>query len=318
VDVSVVVPSSGVPPTLDALLSALSAQTLPRDRFEVLLVEKGASGDRRTFDELAQRWEGPGLRLLWGPKDGGPGAQRNRGAAEARGELIAFTDADCEPDPGWLEAGLDAARRGAEVVQGPTLPPEGADIPPFAHHHALESETCLYEACNMFYKRSLLERLGGFSTSYFSRVREPFGEDTELGWRAQRAGARFQFEPKAVVRHAVTPRTAGQLVLYQWRGRAFPLLVRDVPELRRAFLHRRYFLSRRSERFAAAIAGLALARRIPLAAALALPYARLVLADARRTRRRGRVRHVSLALASDAVLLAGLVWGSARWRRPVL
>jgi len=318
--VSVVVPSWGAPGTLSGLLCALREQTLPRRRYELLIVEAGVGDGMRRLQELTRGWDGPALRLLLGPLPGGPGARRNRGAAEARGALLAFTDADCAPDPGWLEAGLSAARSGAQIIQGATLPPEGEAVSPLHHHHSLTRETGLHETCNMFYDRALFERLGGFTTRYFDRYLVPFGEDVELGWRARRTGAQFRFEPRAVVRHAVTRRSASEQLRYMWQGRGFPLLVRDVPELRDAFFYRRVFLSRRTAGVAAAAAGLLLARRVPAAAALAVPYVRRLATDRplRAAGRDARLRHVGVRLASDCTLLAGLLWGSARWRRLVL
>ncbi len=317
VDISVVVPSWGAPPTVGALLSALRAQTLPTDRWEILIVDAGADGGMRMLERLRESWDGAALRLLRGPLAGGPAVRRNHGAANARGALLAFTDTDCEPTPSWLAAGAAAA---GEMVQGRTLPPEGADLPPLAHFHSIEADSALYEACNMFYERRLFERLGGFPTRYFPRLLEPFGEDTELGWRARRAGARFCFEPDAVVRHAVVPRRVGAHLRYMWRGRGFPLLVKHAPELRTSFLHRRLFLSRRTARFDAAVAGVLLARRWPAAALLAAPYLHALAATAgpEGAGPAGRVRQVGLAAASDAVLGAGLAYGSVRFGEPVL
>jgi glycosyltransferase involved in cell wall biosynthesis len=314
-EVSVVVPSWGAPPTLPALLAGLNRQTLAPGRFEILIVDAGADGGMRRLEELTRGWDGAALRLVRGPLPGGPAARRNRGAAEARGALLAFTDADCAADPGWLEAGLHAAAEGAQLVQGATLAPEGAEISPFDHHQVLLRETGLFESCNVFYESGLFERLGGFPTRYFRRYLAPFGEDAELGWRARRVGARFRFDARAVVRHAVTPRGARAQLRYMWLARAFPQLVREVPELRDAFLYRRWFLSRRSATFAAAAAGLALSRRVPPAAALALPYARTLAGE---LPSEGPVRYAALRAASDATLLAALLSGSARWRSLVL
>lgn len=317
VDVSVIVPSWGAPPSVAALLTALRAQTLPADRWEILIVDAGADGGMRMLERLRERWDGAPLRLLRGPLAGGPAVRRNYGAANARGALLAFTDSDCEPTPSWLEAGTAAD---GEMVQGRTLPPEGAELTPLAHFHSIEADSALYEACNMFYERRLFERLGGFPTRYFPRLLEPFGEDTELGWSARRAGARFRFEPDAVVRHAVVPRRVGAHLRYVWRGRGFPLLVKNAPELRTSFLYRRLFLSRRTASFDAAVVGLMLARRWPAAALLAGPYLHALAATpaAEGTGPAGRLRQAGVAAASDAVLGAGLAYGSVRFGEPVL
>jgi glycosyltransferase involved in cell wall biosynthesis len=316
-----VVPSWGAPATLPALLRALGEQTLPPEEFEILVVDTGSDGGWRRLAELAEHWRGAArLRIVAGPLGGGPGARRNRGATLASGRVLAFTDTDCCPEPSWLAAGIAAVGGGLEVVQGRTLPPAGVAPGPLDHHIVVEGENGLYETCNMFYERELFERLGGFSSHYFRHMLVPFGEDAELAWRARRSGARVGYEATAVVRHAVVPRSARGYLSYQWGARGFPMLVRDVPELRRSLMYRRLFLSARSARFCAAIAGLALARRAPAAAGLAVPYAAGVLREVSDTRSGPgeRARHAALRVVGDAALAAGLVAGSARWKTPVL
>src|SRR3954453_18710822 len=67
------------------------------------------------------------LRVIRPDPGGGPAAARNEGWRAARAPLVAFTDDDCQARPGWLEAGLRAARENpGAFVQGPTEPiPEG-------------------------------------------------------------------------------------------------------------------------------------------------------------------------------------------------
>lgn len=87
--------------TLPACLDALAAQTLPRDRYEIIVVDDGSADDTAA---LARR---PGVICASIPASG-PAAARNHGARLARGELLFFTDADCEPDSRWAEALLAA------------------------------------------------------------------------------------------------------------------------------------------------------------------------------------------------------------------
>ena len=319
-EVSVVVPCHAAALTVEALLEGLRAQTLARDRYEVIVVDPAADGTRRVLDALAADWSGPRLRILRGPLRDGPAAKRNAGAAAARGRVLAFTDADCVPDRGWLGAGLAAIDRGSELVQGAVLPPEEGPRHPLSHAIHVMSDVGLHETSNMFYERALFERLGGFTTRYFRRFGAPFGEDVELGWRARRAGARYGFEPSAVVHHPVGAPSLRSRLREQWLARAFPALARDVPELREALFYRRFFLTRRSAATAVALAGLVAARRAPLASALALPYLGL-LARELRWAKPSPVELPELLFAhavSDAALAFALVWGSARARSLVI
>lgn len=316
-DVSVVVPCHGSGQTVGPLLDALRAQDLKPERYEVIVVDPGADGTRRLLEEIAADWASPpDLRLVRGPLREGPAAKRNVGASLARGRVLAFTDSDCVPERDWLSRGLEAVDRGSQLVQGAVMPPEGSCHHPLSHEIHVMSDVGLHETSNMFYERALFERLGGFTTRYFRRFGAPFGEDAELGWRARREGATYAFELKSVVRHPVGAPSLRRRLREQWLARAFPQLVREVPELREALMFHRWFLTPRSAATACAIAGLAGAKRAPVAAVLALPYGRALLRELRRAE--GGPARLAGVVASNVVadlaLLVALACGSIRAR----
>ena len=320
-DVSVVIPCHAAARTIATLLEALRGQTLGSECYEIIVVDPAADGTQRVLGDIGAGWPGaPELRVVRGPLRDGPAAKRNHGASLARGRVLAFTDSDCAPEPSWLAEGLAALERGAEMVQGAVIPPTDAEHHPLSHTIHVMSDVGLHETSNMFYERALFERLGGFTLRYFRRFGAPFGEDAELGWRARRSGARYVFEPAAVVRHPVgAPSLRGHL-REQWLARAFPQLVRDVPELREALMFRRWFLTRRSAAAVAALLGAAGVKRTPLAGLLALPYARLLAWELRQAKAGPAALAGLLAYnaVSDVSLLAALAWGSVRARRLVL
>jgi glycosyltransferase involved in cell wall biosynthesis len=116
-DVSVIVPCLDSKRYIGACLEALLAQTFPRDRYEVILVDNGST-DRSV--EIAREYaRGNPVRVLVEGARRGSYAARNTGVRAARGRILAFTDSDCEVCPTWLEriaAGL--AGRGASVLLG--------------------------------------------------------------------------------------------------------------------------------------------------------------------------------------------------------
>src|SRR3954453_23879096 len=117
-DVSVVIATHNRPGGLATLLRALEAQTLDSGRFEVVVVDDGSDPPVRLPD---------GVRILRHDVPQGPGPARNTGGRAAHPPLVAFTDDDCTPAPGWLAALVQAANGDDDVVvQGPLVPPPGA------------------------------------------------------------------------------------------------------------------------------------------------------------------------------------------------
>jgi GT2 family glycosyltransferase len=235
--VSVVVSSYQRPERLAALFDAIRAQTLDRDAYELIVVDNGSGPSTASVlrDELA-RDELP-LRTVRHERTLGPAGGRNSGWRLARAELVAFTDDDCAPEPGWLAALAQAADENpAAIVQGRTLP-ERDDRRLLTRTVRIERAGPQFETCNIAYPRALLEELGGFDETYGLR---PAGEDTDLAWRALDRGHRAVYVVGAVVRHAVMELgVAGALRdANRWGGSA--KLFAEHPGAR-TMLHRRVF-----------------------------------------------------------------------------
>ena len=310
--VSVIVPAFNAAATLGETLAAIAAQDLAED-FEVIVVDNGS-----TDGTGAVAQEAPLPVKLLRRQPGRVGAARNHGAAEASSAVLAFTDADCRPDPGWLRAGL-AAIASADLIQGAVRPDPRADPLPYDRTLWVGSEYGLYETANLFVRRDLFFDVGGFNDLVEADVAIPFGEDTWFGWRARRSGARTGFCADALVHHAVFRRGWDAYVAERRRLVHFPGLASGIPELRAEFFHGRWFLSSRTVRFdlAALAIAAAAATRSPLPLLAALPYASLIRTRVRRWGR--RAPEVAAAeVAADVVGLAALVVGSVRWRTPLL
>jgi GT2 family glycosyltransferase len=232
--------------------------------------------------------------------------------------VIAFTDDDCEPTPGWLDAGLRAlAGGGADFVQGATVPnPRELDrLGPFSRTIEITGPDPNFHTCNIFYPRRLLEEVGGFDTATFARM--PGGEDSDLAWRAIAAGAKPGFAADAVVHHAVNDLgPVGKLkVAARWRdGMA---VYSRHPELRdRVFTHG-IFWKREHYLFVRALLACLLPRRLAwLRAVLVLPYLRSLYG-------RGALHGQPLALAPyfaahDLVEVVTVARAAARYRTPML
>ncbi|HEU5083324.1 MAG TPA: glycosyltransferase [Acidimicrobiales bacterium] len=304
------------------LVERLAGQTLAPHRFEVVVVDNGSRDG--TWEVLQRLVSGSTLRIAARrlPTNRGPAAARNAAVASSRAPLLAFTDDDCLPEPGWLEA-LVSSADGADIVQGRTEPDRTqprAGV--WDRTIRIDAPTALFETCNIAYRRSAFDGAGGFDESSTISARpggRAFGEDALLGAAVVAGGGRRAFAPDAVVRHRYLPGTFGDHVREMRNLAGFPALVRASPALAAACWHRA-FLTRRTASFDAGVVGLlaAVARRRPGLALAAAPWVVQTLPLARE--RGGRpvpVRLAQLALA-DAVGAASLVEGSIRHRRLLL
>jgi len=323
--ISVVIPARDAGKTVGRTLDALAAQA-GAPPFEIVFVDDGSRDG--TADVVGRH--DLGVRLIR-KRGEGAGVARNAGAAAARGRLLAFTDADCEPTPRWLAAGFRAAQE-ADIVQGAVHPTPGAKIGPFDRTLSVVSEYGLYETANLFVHREWFDRVGGFTdwvgwsqdTGRPRKIavpRRPFGEDSWFAWRAKRLGARTTFSAEALVHHAVFPGDIRTFLGEQARVRHFPALISRIPELRRVLAWRRYFLNARTAAFDAAVvsalAAAAASSPIPLVGLI--PYLVLGRREVKRFSLRApeALRYSAAVVARDAIGFAALVRGSLEARSPL-
>ena len=210
--VSVIIPTHNRSASLRRTLHALSLQTYPHPRFDVLVVTDGCSDN--TVDML-QCYQAPfALRVivLQGPNQG-PARARNRGAACATGTLLLFLDDDVAPNPPLILAHVRAhAQQPCLVVMGPYVP-----VPvPQGHVNYLRRFMCTWWqdkfhtmrqpgyrfgysdllSGNVSLRAELFDRVGGFDPTLPAAH-----EDYELGVCLLQAGASFTVAPEALATH---------------------------------------------------------------------------------------------------------------------
>jgi glycosyltransferase involved in cell wall biosynthesis len=324
-DVTVVAATHDRRERLLALLDALRAQTLGAERFEVVIVDDASSDGTPDLLAAEQARGDLALTVLRHEPGRGPAAARNAGWRAARAPVIAFTDDDCRPAPGWLEAGMRALRAttngtGEAIVQGLTEPdPEEADrLGPFTRSLNVPALDHWYATANMFYTRTTLERLGGFDEVTFSR---PGGEDTDLAWRAIGEGVPAAFSADARVWHAVHELGALRRLRFATRWDETMAVFGRYPELRRRTLIRGLFWKESHYHLARTLAGLLLPGRLRLVGAYcAYRYALLLWRRAHwhGDGKGGGPLLVPYYLAENLVELATAMRGALRYRTPVL
>ena len=308
---------------LPRLIDALAAQELaPGERMEVVVVDDGSTdGTWEELQRLAADSPVP-LQVLRQDRPTGPAGARNRGWRASSAPVVAFTDDDCVPTPGWLAALVAPLRGGAaDLVQGATMPEraEWDGSGPFARTMWVLDEDGFYATCNMAYRRAVLERAGGFD----ERFVRPFGEDTDLAWRAIEAGARTAFVEDAVVHHRVWPSSWPDHMRDRLRREGIVLAAREHPQIRERFWRPRWYQASHPRAVlaaAGAAAALAGRGRLRLAAPLlAAPYVRYRLVERRLPcRTRNLVPVIALALVADLAEVGVLAVASARYRTLLL
>jgi glycosyltransferase involved in cell wall biosynthesis len=134
IDVSVVIPFFNPGADIDDCLASMLAQTLPRERFEVVLADDGSTdGSSARVDGWVARYPDL-LRVFHNPASGGPARPRNVGIEQSRGRYILFVDSDDTLPPNALAHQLDVADESdADIVVGKMSSggPRGAHHPLF-------------------------------------------------------------------------------------------------------------------------------------------------------------------------------------------
>ena len=199
--ISVIIPAFNDAARLQLCLQGLAQQTYPD--FEVIVVDNGSK------DVVAHRKVCEPFDFVTFTSEATPGsyAARNKGLELARGEVLAFTDSDCIPEPDWLENGV---KHLAELDYKGLVAGRLAVFPASAEH---PSPVELYEMMfafpqeryvrdsgygvtgNMITHRQVVDKIGPFNTELMS------GGDHDFGVRARAAGFGAVYAPDVCVQH---------------------------------------------------------------------------------------------------------------------
>lgn len=186
--VSVVIPVRDGALTLPAQLRALASQAYTAP-WEVLVVDNGSTDATREVVEKAGS-DLPGLRIIDAHERPGESYARNLGIASARGDFIAFCDADDVADPGWLAALVEAAPD-ADLIGGSldssVLSPAYADEQPAPMTEQTDFLP-FARGANCAAWKDVLTTIGGWDENYRGG-----GEDMDLSWRAHLCGYRVGY-----------------------------------------------------------------------------------------------------------------------------
>jgi glycosyltransferase involved in cell wall biosynthesis len=226
--VSVIVCSYNGGKTLRECLESLEVMNYPD--CEVVLVDDGSNDDTVAIvDKFLARYSPdgkippPAVALYEGcaagttvqeagrlryirQKNMGLSFARNIGAKASKGDVFAYTDSDCMPDPDWLYYLVGTLTSGDYAgVGGPNISPPAVDwiqaavsAAPGGPSHVLLTDVVAEHipGCNMAFHRWAFESIGGFDTEY-----RKAGDDVDFCWRLQTSGGVIAFSPSAIVWH---------------------------------------------------------------------------------------------------------------------
>ena len=204
--VSVIIPAYNASATIHRTLEALSRQNCFQP-FEVIVVDDGSFDNTaaivRSFESIKY------IRQ----DNAGPASARNQGARLARGEFLAFTDADCVPHEDWISqlmagfgqpqapqeanhVGVVAGSYGIANPQSRLARCICAEIL-WRHRRLMPDYPNSFGSYNFCVKKNVFEAAGGFNTAY----RSASGEDNDLSYKITASGWLIYFERKALVDH---------------------------------------------------------------------------------------------------------------------
>lgn len=207
--VSVIVPVYNGEADLPELISCLIAQSYPAESVEYFLVDNGSCDRTAAIIQTAVREAASQNLTLHYLKENtiqSSYAARNTGIRAAKGQIIAFTDADCRPQPDWLELLIiPFAQAGIGIVVGEIVALPGTTLlEKYAERHQVLSQqhTLAHpfypygQTANLAIRRQILEQVGLF------RPYLTTGGDADICWRIQQqTDWQLNFASTAIVKH---------------------------------------------------------------------------------------------------------------------
>ena len=241
--ICVVIPTKNRSALLAETIERVESQTIPKDHYEVVVIDNNSTDDTRAVLEQKSRIYS-NFKFDFQKKPGAA-ATRNGGIRLANSDLILFIDDDVQAEPALVQAHLDCHSKNPNTsVIGAVSMPWGDTADPFLKylrdHRILNPYTpskgpidfSYYHTCNVSTPTQALLDVGCFNENF-----NMYGmEDIELGYRLERAGCRMVFASDARAVHYRFPDYHDFIERSEQAGYSLGQLIRLHPQLKKRFV----------------------------------------------------------------------------------
>jgi glycosyltransferase involved in cell wall biosynthesis len=197
--ISVIIPTFNSVKELTKCLESLKTQTISNENYEVIVVDDGSTDDTKN---VVAKYP---IKYFY-QQNRGPAAARNQGVSNAQGEIVLFTDADCEPQPNWIEEMIKPMEdpqivgvKGAYKTHQKELVPRLVQIE-YEHRYERMKKFKYIDFIDTYsagYRKGIFLKYKGFDERY----PKASVEDQEFSFRLSKDGHKMVFNPNAVVFH---------------------------------------------------------------------------------------------------------------------
>jgi len=193
---SIIIPTHNSESTIKRCLDSLTSQSIPRDQFEIIVVDDG-SKDKTV--QIAKECVTDNVIVT---EPCFQGKARNIGVESSKGEFLAFIDSDCTAKEGWINSIISELKK-LDAVTGPIENGNSQSNVAWAEYliefggwdkYRKRSQVRFLPGCNQAYKKSAFEKTDGFEET-------PSSEDVLFGESLRKAGIIPQFSPTVRIEH---------------------------------------------------------------------------------------------------------------------
>src|SRR4030065_2472512 len=207
--ISIVIPTFNSAKVLKTCLESLANKTVGRKKYEVIVVDDGSTDETK---DIVAKYP---VRYIH-QQNRGPAAARNNGVNHAQGEIVLFTDADCDPEPNWIEEMIKPLNdnqvvgvKGAYKTRQKELVARLVQIE-YEHKYERMKKFKYIDFIDTYsagYRKDIFLKYNGFDERY----PKASVEDQEFSFRLSHDGHKMVFNPDAVVFHKHSASLMGYL-----------------------------------------------------------------------------------------------------------